>query len=101
MKNVLTPLAKSVLLELELVTALSTIDATIQKKNFESETGLIILNEEMGDIIRKLKSFKATGILIKSEVIKNEIKEQGAAFLVYFLVQEYEKNDKIILKYFQ
>ena len=101
MKNVLTPLAKSVLLELELVTTLSTIDATIQKKNFASETALIILNEEMGDIIRKLKYFKATDILIKSEVIKNEIKEQGAGFLVYFLVQEYEKNDKIILKYFQ
>ena len=51
MKNVLKPLAKSVILLLGLITAASATDSTIQKKIFGSEmTILIISNEEM-DVI--------------------------------------------------
>ena len=57
MKNVLKPLAKSVSIPLGLTTALSTTDAAIQKKMFGSGvTTLIILNEEMNDIMNKVKS---------------------------------------------
>ena len=57
MKNVLKPLAKSVSIPLGLTTALSTTDAAIQKKMFGSGvTTLIILNEEMKDIMNKVKS---------------------------------------------
>ena len=57
MKNVLKPLAKSVSIPLGLTTALSTTDAAIQKKMFGSGvTTLIILNEEMSDITKKVKS---------------------------------------------
>ena len=52
--NVLTPLAKSVLIPLE-VTAAAATDAAILKKMFGSGvTTLIISNEEMNDIMKKL-----------------------------------------------
>ena len=51
MKNVLTPLAESVLVPLGLTAAESTTDAAIQKKIFGSgATALIISNEEMNNI---------------------------------------------------
>ena len=57
MKNVLTPLAKSVLISLGLTTAASATDAAIQKKIFRSGTAaLIIPNEEMKDIMKIVKS---------------------------------------------
>ena len=51
--NVLKPLAKRVLIPLGLTAAASATDAAIQKKIHGSgTTKLIILNEEMGDIMK-------------------------------------------------
>ena len=83
-KNVLTPLAKSVLVLLGLTKAASTTNAAIQKKIFGSgKTASIISNEEMEDIMNIAKSFEESGLLIKrvSETIKNEAKEQKVGFL--------------------
>ena len=80
MKNVLKPLAKSVLIPLG-----SEKDAAIPKKIFRSGiTTLIISNEEMNDIMRIVKSLEESGLLIKgfSETIKNEVKEQKDGFLI-------------------
>ena len=55
MTNVPKPLAKSVLIPLGLTTAISGTDAAVQNKIFGSGmTSLIISNEEMDDIIKKL-----------------------------------------------
>ena len=65
MKNVLKPLAKTVLIPL-LLAATSAIDVTIHKKNFGSGmTALIISNEEMNDIMKIAKSLEESGLLIK------------------------------------
>ena len=82
--NSLKPLAKSVLIPLGLTAATSATDAPIHKKIFGSAvTTLIISNEEMNDIIKKIKSLEESGLLIKgiSETIKNEAKEQKGVFL--------------------
>ena len=53
MKNVLQPLATSVLIPLGLTTAASATEAAIHKKMFESgNTALIISNQEMNDIMK-------------------------------------------------
>ena len=61
MKNVLKPLAKSVLIPLGLTAASSATDAAIHQKMFGSgtrpldlakQTTLIILNDEMNDIMK-------------------------------------------------
>ena len=58
-KNVVTPLAKSILVPLGLTTAASETEAAIQKKIFGSgTTALIISNEEMKDIMKKLNLLK-------------------------------------------
>ena len=50
MKNLLTPLAKSVLISLGWTVAASATDTAIHKKMFGSgATSLIISNEEMND----------------------------------------------------
>ena len=83
MKNVLKPLAKSVLIPLRL-TAASATDAAIHKKIIESDTcpsdlanqtTSIFSNEEM-NIMKIIKSLEESGLLIKgnSETIKNERK---------------------------
>ena len=48
---------------------------------------LIILNEEMNNIMKILKSLQESSLLIKgaSETIKNEVKEQKGGFLSMFL----------------
>ena len=52
-KNVIKPLAKSVLIPLGLTAAASAADAGIHKKILESgNTTLIISNEEMNDVIK-------------------------------------------------
>ena len=82
MKNVLNPLAKSILIPLGL-TAASATDAAIHKKMLGSGfTTLIISNEEINDIMKILKSLEESGLLIKgiSETIKNEAKEQKGDF---------------------
>ena len=56
MKNVLKPLAKSVLILLRWTATGSGIDAAIHKKMFESGvTKLIISNKEMNNIIKIVK----------------------------------------------
>ena len=65
MKNVLKPLAKTVLIPL-LLAATSAIDVTIHKKNFGSGmTALIISNQVMNDIMKIVKSLEESGLLIK------------------------------------
>ena len=92
LKNVLKPLAKSVLIPLGLTAAASATDAAIHKKMFgfgahPSDlalcTTLIIPNEEMNGIMKIVKSFEESGLLIKgvSETIKNEAKEQKGGFI--------------------
>ena len=75
MKNVLIPLAKSVLIPLGLTATASATDEAIQKKISGSGTiALIISNEEMEDITKKVKSLEESELLIKgiSETIKND-----------------------------
>ena len=82
-KNVLKPLAKSVLIPLEL-TAESATDAAIQKNVLGSGvTTLIIWNEEMDDTMKINKSFKKSCLLIKcvTNTIENEAKEQKLGYL--------------------
>ena len=76
--NVLTPLAKRVLIPLGSSAAASATDATIHKKLFGSGfTKLIISTGETNDM-KKFKSLEESELLIKgvSKTIKNEAKEQ-------------------------
>ena len=52
-----------------------------------NRTTLIILNEEMNDIMKIVKSLEESGLLIKgaSEAIKNEAKEQKGGFVEMLL----------------
>ena len=91
------PLAKSVLIPLRLIAAASAADAGIHKKILGSGnrpsssashmTTLIISNDEIGDIIKIVKSLEDSGILLKevTETVQNEIKEQKGAFLSMLL----------------
>ena len=84
MKNVLKALAKIVLTPLGLTRAASATDAAIHKKMFRSSAAiLIIFNEEMNVIVKIVRSFEQSALLIKgvSETIKNEAKEQKRGFL--------------------
>ena len=85
MKNVLKPLAKRVLIPLGLTAATSATDAAIHKKMFGSSrpsnwasrvTTLIVftINKELYDIIKIVKSFEVSSLLIKgiSKIIKNK-----------------------------
>ena len=90
MKSVIKPLAKSVLIPLGLTTAASAADAGIHKKILGSghnNTTLIISNDEMGDILKIVKSLEDSGILLKgvSETIQHEAKEQRGGFLSMLL----------------
>ena len=88
MKNVLKPLAKSVLIPLGLAAASATV-AAVHKKIFGSgATTLIISNEEMHDIMKIVKSLEESGLLIKGvrrETIKNEAKKQKRGLLSMLL----------------
>ena len=87
MNNVIKPLAKSVLVPLGLTAAASAADAGIHKKILGSgnnnNTILIISNDEMGDILKIIKSLEDSGLLLKgvSETIQNQAKEQRGGFL--------------------
>ena len=91
MKNVIKPLAKSVLIPLGLTAAASAADAGIHKKilgsGHPSSTTLIISNDEMKDIIKIVKSLEDTALLMEgvSETIQNEAKEQKGGFLSILL----------------
>ena len=88
-KNVIKPLAKSVLIPLGLTAAASAANVGIHKKilgsghNHPSSSTLIISNNEIEDIIKIVKSFKDSGLLLKevTETVQNEVKEQRGGFL--------------------
>ena len=104
-KNVIKPLAKSVLIPLGLTAAASAADAGIDKKFLGSDrrhsslhnrpsssashnnTILIISNDEMEDIIKIVKSLEDSGLLLKgvTETVQNEVKEQKGGFLSMLL----------------
>ena len=74
-KNVIKPLAKGVLIPLELTVATSAAEAGIQKKIVGSgTTTLITSNEEMNDILKIVQALEDSNILLKevTKIIKNE-----------------------------
>ena len=77
MKNVLNPLAESLLIPLGSTAETLATDAVIQKKSFGSDMiTLIIMNEEMGDIMN-IVYIKEFDFLIKGvgDTIKDEANE--------------------------
>ena len=97
-KNVIKSLAKSFLIPLGLTIAASAVDAGIHEKilgygrrnSYSSalhNTTLIILNDEMEDIIKIVKSLEDSGLLLKgvTETVQNEVKEQKGGFLSMLL----------------
>ena len=88
-KNVITPLAKSVLIPLGLTAAASAADAGIHKKILGSagHTTLIISNKDMEDLIKVVKSLEDSGLLLNgvTESVQNEVKEQRGGFLSMLL----------------
>ena len=65
-RNVLKPLAKSVLIPLGLTAAASAADAGIHKNILGSgNTTLVVSNDEIGDIIKIAKSLEDSGLLLK------------------------------------
>ena len=101
MKNVIKPLAKSVLIPLGLTAAASAAFAGIHKKilgsgkhtldlalpKHNNTTTLIISNDEIEDIIKIVKSLEESALLLKevSKTIQNEAKEHKEGFLSMLL----------------
>ena len=102
--NVLKPLPKRVLMPLRLIAAESAADAAIHQKMFAFgrvvkvsdrtrpsdlalRTLLMISNEEMNDVMKIIKSFEESGLLIKgfNRTIKSEAKEKKRGFLSMLL----------------
>ena len=88
MKNLIKPLAKSVLIPLGLTAAASAADAGIHKKILGSghnNTTLIISNDEINDIIKIIKSLEDSGLLLNgvTERVRNEVKEQKDFLVCY------------------
>ena len=86
--KVAMPLAKNVLALLGLSAAMSAIDGNIKEKMLASgATTLIISNDETDDILKIVKSFEDSGILLKgvSETIQHESKEERGGFLSMLL----------------
>ena len=72
------------MIQLGLTAAASATDAAIHKKMFGSGmTTVIISNEEMNDIMKRIKSLVESSLWINgvSESIENETKEQKEKFL--------------------
>ena len=97
MKNVIKPLAKSVLIPLGLTATASAVDVGIHKKNLgsgrplpsashDNNIILIISNNEMKDIIKIVKSIEDSGLLMEgvSKTIQNEAKNKEEDFLVRY-----------------
>ena len=89
-KNVIEPLAKSVLIPLGLTAVASAADAGIYKRILGSghnNTALIISNDEIEDIIKIVKSLEGSGLLLKgvTETVQNEVKAQKRGFLSMLL----------------
>ena len=84
MKNVLKPLAKSVLIPSGLTAAASATDAAIHKFFFRLGTAtLITSNEEMNNIMKMIKSLEESGLLMNFVVrqLKMKQKNKKADFL--------------------
>ena len=85
-KNVITSLAKSVLIPLGLIAPASPADAGIHKKILGSgNTTLIISNKDIEDHIRIIKSLEDSGLLLKTVTESVEVKEQKGGFLSILL----------------
>ena len=99
-KDVIKPLAKSILIPSELTAGASAADAGIHKKklgsgrysssalhNHPSSATIVISNNEMEDIIEIVKSLEDSGLLLKGviETVQNEVKEQKGGFLSMLL----------------
>ena len=89
MKNVIKPLAKSVLIPLGLTAATSAADAEIHKQILGSghnNTTLIISNDEMDDILKIVKSLEDSGVLLKVLVKQSnmKLKNKEEDFLVCY-----------------
>ena len=88
-KNIIKPLAKSVLIPLGLTAAASAADGGIHKKIVGSgnTTTLIISNDEINGIIKIVKSLEYSGLLLKefTETVQSEVKEQKGGFLSMLL----------------
>ena len=87
MKNVIKPLAKSVLIPLGLTAAAVAAAAEYTKFLGSGTATLIISNDEMEDIMKIVKPLEDSGLLLKdvSETIQKNAKEQNAAFLSMLL----------------
>ena len=88
-KNVIEPLAESVLIPLGLTAHHQEQMQEYIKKISEpghNNTTLIISNNEMEDIIKIVKSLEDSGLFLKgvTETVQNEVKEQKGEFLVYY-----------------
>ena len=77
-KNVIKPLAKSVLIPLGLTAAVLAADAGIHKKILGSGNTktLKISNDQMNDIIKIVKSLEHSGLLLidVTKTVQNEVK---------------------------
>ena len=62
MKNVITQLAKTILILLGPTARALAADAGIQKKIFRTGTTTIVSNEELEDILKVFKSFEESGL---------------------------------------
>ena len=79
---------KCVLIPLVLTAATSAADVRIHKKILGSgNTTLIISNNEIEDIIKIVKSFNDSGVLLTGAAwkVQNEVKEQKGEFLIMLL----------------
>ena len=78
-KNILKPLAKSILIPLGLTAVASATNEPIEKKIFGSDmAALITSNEELNNIMKIFKSLEKAGLLIKcvSGTVENEAEEE-------------------------
>ena len=83
MKNVIKPLAKTVLIPLGLTAAASAADPGIHEKILGSgTTTLIISNEEMNDIMKIVQALEDSNILLKgvTKTIKMKQKNKEVDF---------------------
>ena len=75
MKNVVTPLAKCVLVTLGITPVASVTDAAIKNKMLGSRIILIISDEEKDDIMQIFDFLKNSGLLIKILAKQLKIKQ--------------------------
>ena len=87
-KNVIKPLAKSVLIPLGLTAAAPAVDVGIHKKILGSgtTTTLIISNEEINDIMKIVQALEDSNILLKgvTKTVRNELRNKNEDFLVCY-----------------